>query len=224
MRRMQLMMAAINPGKAKGLEEVATHVDRWESKVLALLRDFNEELSEEMRAAILISMLPPDLQHALIQQADKINDYKSTRDRVTTIVEAKLALKNPDALGCDAVHWTTGHTEAWEEESSEACDVDAVNSKGGLFCYRCGGQGHIAAKCATPAPAKGKGKDGGKGGKAGGKGAGNKGKGKGEWNAGPREDRRWGDRGGYRRNISQPVGTGCPTPEKRRSISRQRTG
>ena len=84
MRGMQLMMTAINPGKAKGLE----------AKVLALSRDFNELLSEKMRAAILFSMLLPDLQHALIQQADKIEDYKSTRDRVATIVEAKLALKN----------------------------------------------------------------------------------------------------------------------------------
>ena len=173
MRGMQLMMAAINPGKAKGLEEVAIHIDRREAKVLALSRDFNELLSEKMRAAILISMLPPDLQHALIQQADKIEDYKSSRD----IVEAKLALKNLDAMECDAVHRSTGHAEAWED-NSEACDVDAVNSKSGLFCYRCGGQGHIAAKCATPAPTKGKGKEKGMGGKAEGKGGGNKGKGK----------------------------------------------
>ena len=108
MKGMQLMMAAINPGKAKGLEEVAIHIDRWEAKVLALSRDFNELLKEKMRAAILISMLPPDLQHALIQQADKIEDYKSTRDRVATIVEAKLTLKNPDAMECDAVHRSTG--------------------------------------------------------------------------------------------------------------------
>ena len=113
MRGMQLMMAAINPGKAKGLEEVAIHIDRWDAKVL-LSRDFNELLSEKMRAAILISMLPPDLQHALIQQADKIEDYKSTRDRVATIVEAKLELKNPDAMECDAVHRSTGHAEAWK--------------------------------------------------------------------------------------------------------------
>ena len=92
MSSMQLMMAASNPGKATGLEEVAIHIDSWEAKVLALSRDFNELLSENMRAAILISMLHPDFQHALIQQADKIEDYKSTRDRVATIVEAKLAL------------------------------------------------------------------------------------------------------------------------------------
>ena len=65
---------------------------------------------------------------------------------------------------------------------TDRAGVDAVNSKSGLFCYRCGGQGHIAAKCSTPAPTKGKGKDGGRVGKAGGKGGGNREKGKGEWN------------------------------------------
>ena len=70
MRGMQLMMTAINPGKAKGLEEVAIHIDRWEAHVLALSRDFSELHSEKMRASILISMLPADLQHALIQQAE----------------------------------------------------------------------------------------------------------------------------------------------------------
>ena len=84
-------------------------------------------------------------------------------------------------MECDAVHRSTGHAEAWGEDGSEACDVDVVNSKGGLFCYRCGGEDHIAAKCATPAPAKSKGKDGRKGVTAGCEGAGKKEKGKGEW-------------------------------------------
>ena len=116
--------------------DVATHIGGWEAKVLALSRDFNELLSEKMRAAILISMLPPDLQHTLVQQADKIEDYKSTRDRVATIVEAKLALKNPDAMKCVVVHLSNCHAEAWREEDSEAYDVDAVNSKGSTFCCR----------------------------------------------------------------------------------------
>ena len=154
------MMATINPGKAKRLEEVAAHIDRWEAKVLALSRDFNERLSDKMRSAILISMLPSDLQHALIQQADKFTDFKSTKDRVATLVEAKLALKSPDAMECDAVH-RSGRAGAEGEESSEAYnfDTDAVNCKRRVFCYRCGRQGHIAAMCAMPIPATGKGAD-----------------------------------------------------------------
>ena len=120
----------------------------------------------------------------MIQQADKFTDFKSTKDRVATIVEAKLALKSPDAMDCDTIHRASCQAVA-DDTGTEACDldVDAVNGKGGVFCYRCGGQGHIAAKCATPAPAKGgKGKGGGgKGGKPGGKGPNPKGSGKGDW-------------------------------------------
>ena len=184
MRGMQLLMAVISPGKARTLEEVSNHIDKWETKVLALTRDFKEDISDKMKAAILLSMLPSDLQHALIQQADKFGDYKSTKDRISTIVEAKLALKSPDAMDCDVVHKSSDPTRPEGDYHGEmyAGDIDAVSGKGGVFCYRCGGQGHIAAKCATPAPVKGKGKDGGgKGGKSGGKGANNKGKGKGEW-------------------------------------------
>ena len=185
MRGMQLMMAAVNPGKAKKLGEVSGHIDKWETKILALSRDFGEKISDKMKAAILVSMLPTDLQHTLVQQADKLSDYKSTKERVISIIEAKMALKDPDAMDCDAVRKSQVdvETEVDGQENYE-CDIDVVGGKGGPFCYRCGGQGHIAAKCGTPPPAKGsgKGKGGGKG-ERGGKGPGGKGgKGKGgDW-------------------------------------------
>ena len=109
-------------------------------------------LNETMRTAIC-----PQTSSALIQQADKFEDDNSTGDRVATIVEAKFALKNPDAMKCDAVHRSTDRAEAWGEDGSEACDVGAVNRKGGLFCYSCGGQGHVAAKCATTRSSQGQG-------------------------------------------------------------------
>ena len=51
----------------------------------------------------------------------KIEDYNSTRDRVSTIVESKLALKNPDAMVCDAVHLSTGHAEVWKTARLAMC-------------------------------------------------------------------------------------------------------
>ena len=53
------------------MEEVATHIDKWEAKVLALSRDFSEKLSDKMRFAILISVLPSDLQHAFVRRPDR---------------------------------------------------------------------------------------------------------------------------------------------------------
>ena len=43
--------------------------------------------------------------------------------------------------------------------------IDALGKSANIYCYRCGGQGHIAAKCASLEPVKGgKGQGKGKGG------------------------------------------------------------
>ena len=51
-----------------------------------------------MKAAILVSMLPKELQDNLVQQAKKMTDYKTTKDRIITIVEAKMALRDPTMM------------------------------------------------------------------------------------------------------------------------------
>ena len=138
MRGMQLMMATINPGKAKRTEDISGFIDKWETKVLALSRDFKETLSEKMRAAILISMLPPELQNTLVQQADKITDYKTTKDKIIGTVEAKLALKDPDSMDVDAVRppeEQTPYPYVQEHDHCEHLDIDAMG-KGGFQCYR----------------------------------------------------------------------------------------
>ena len=182
LRAMHLMLQVVNPGQAKNSKDIQNKIDKWESQVLALERDFSEKISSKMKAAIIISMLPGDLQDALIQQADKYEEYKSAKEKIVSIVEAKLAMRSPDEMDVDTIGSGEPHAE-WES-------LDAVG-KGGIYCYRCGGQGHIAAKCATPDPGKGKGKGktgfgiqsapkgdpkGGKGGPKGGKAGG-----KGEW-------------------------------------------
>ena len=96
MRGMQLLLATFNQGKAKKLDETIGFIDKWETKVLALSRDFNEKLSDQMKAAIVISIFPQDQQD--VQQADNITDFKTI-----TIVEAKMALKDPGMMDCDLV-------------------------------------------------------------------------------------------------------------------------
>ena len=178
LRAMQLLLQVVNPGKVKHLKDVPGLIDRWEIKVLALERDFKESLSPRMKAAILISMLPADLQDSLVQNAEKYHEYPSAKEKVLSIVEAKMSMRDPDAMDVDNLSAEATHG-SYEEE-----DIQALG-KGAMHCYRCGGLGHIAAHCATPEPTKGGGK-GSKGagkGKSKGKGFGNKGKGKGtgEW-------------------------------------------
>ena len=181
LRAIHLMLQIINPGQAKTPKEIQNKIDKWESQVLVLERDFKEKLSNKMKAAIALSMLPPEMRDSLIQQADKFEEYTTVREKIVSIVDAKLAMRSPDEMEVDIV--SPGETpEEWEP-------LDAVG-KGGIFCYRCGGQGHIAAKCATPDPGKAKGKGKSNFGpqvpakgaypKGGGKSP-NKGKGKGDW-------------------------------------------
>ena len=47
------MVAAANLGKAKKLSDVSNHIDKWETKVLVLSRDFSKKISEKMKAAVL---------------------------------------------------------------------------------------------------------------------------------------------------------------------------
>ena len=175
LRAMQLMLQVVNPGKAKNVKEIPGIVDKWETRVLALERDFKENVGSRMKAAILISILPNDIQDALIQHADKYEEYQPTKEKILSIVDAKMAMRSPDEMDVDAVGGHGGHPQG---EAAHDEEIDAVG-KGGIYCYRCGGQGHIAAKCGTPEPSKGKGK--GKGGGKGSKGGGKVGKGKGDW-------------------------------------------
>ena len=104
----------------------------------------------------------------MFQQPDEFESYGPTKERVIAMTEAKLAVKSPDEIGLDKL------TGTYEEEHNE---------EGGVYCYCCGGQGHIAAKFGPLEPQKGgkwKGgpNGGGKDGKRKGK---SKGKGKGAW-------------------------------------------
>jgi len=167
LRAMQLMIQVVNPGKSKHMKDIPSHIDRWEARVLALERDFKETVGSKMKAAILISMLPADLQNALIQQADKYEEYGPTKEKIISIVEAKLAMKSPDDMDVD---WLA--KEHWQEYGNQENDeeIDWLGKGGGIQCHRCGGLGHISKNCGSPEPAKGKAKGQGKNGKGDGKG------------------------------------------------------
>ena len=127
------MMAAISPGKAKGLEEVATHIDRWEAMVLALSRDLQREPQQEDEGSHLDLHAALNFQHALVQQAEKVQGLQEYQRQGRDHRGGEAG-----AQECDAVHQSTGHAEAWPEDGREAYDVDAVHSKGSVQLRRTG--------------------------------------------------------------------------------------
>ena len=162
-RGLQLMMSVVSPQKIKKGNKVLEMIERWEAKLLILERDFNEKLSDRMKAGVLLNMMPEDLQNSLTQQADKLEDFKVTKERVVSIMEAKNAL-NPDAMDTDNVTYEGGNDG--DDDFDEDGDIGAVHKDS--VCNRCGGKGHFARYCATPDPrGKGKGKGKGKDGKGG---------------------------------------------------------
>lgn len=77
------MLQIVNPGQAQCIKDLPNNVDKWETRVLAPERDFKEQVGSRMEAAILTSMLPSDLRDALIQQAEKYEEYAPTKKEST---------------------------------------------------------------------------------------------------------------------------------------------
>ena len=123
-RGLQLMMSVVSPKKVTKGNKVLEMIDRWETKVLALERDFNEKLSDKMKAGVQLNMMPGDLQNSFIQQADKLENFKMTKERVVSIMEAKNAV-HPDAMDTDNVNCES--YDNTDQDDAEEDDLGAVH-------------------------------------------------------------------------------------------------
>ena len=139
---------------------------RWRPRSWHWREIFNEMFSEMMRAAILISMLPPrppTRADPAGRQVRGLQDHQRQQSRPSWRPRAQEQWCHGVRRG-PPVNWSRGSLGARRQLAmSTRWTAKAVCSD--------------AADRATPAPAKGRKKDGGKAGKAGGKVAGNKEKG-----------------------------------------------
>ena len=145
---MQVMMSVVSPQKITKVNRVLEMIEGWETKVLALERDFNEKLSDKIKAGVLLFMMPGDLQNSVIQQADKLENFKMTKERVVSIMEAKNPL-HPDAMDTDNVNCYESYDNTDQDDGEEE-DLGAVHRDS--LCNRCGGKGHFARNCGTSDP------------------------------------------------------------------------
>ena len=99
------MAKVINLGRIKKGQNIATHIARWETQVNHLERDYSEKVSEGIRIGISISMVPEDLQEILLQQVDESTEYRTARDRMIMLVDARAKVNDPECHGRRHAFW-----------------------------------------------------------------------------------------------------------------------
>ena len=98
--KLQAFLKVVNPPKVKGELEVVSAISKWEAEVLALRKRFAAELDESLRIAILLSMLPTDMQDDLYRKGHvrESMSYDEVREHLLTVSNAKAQFGKPTPL------------------------------------------------------------------------------------------------------------------------------
>ena len=171
-RRLRCFMDVVQVTEVKDKREVNIAINVWLRKVAKLQTEFKESLSASLRTALLISMLPKDMQVAALQQVDMKEDSEDETvresvlmdiiEKVKSVINSEVARTTPQpmegvtigalkAAGQQAAEqgeWAWGWPQ--EEQYEHYTEIDAI---GNGECFSCGEKGHRAAECP-----KGKGK------------------------------------------------------------------
>ncbi len=131
-------------------EEVLSALVRWEAMISTLARDHKEVLSERVRTALLVRILPDKLQGRVHEQLDRLTTYKSVYDKVVSLAQSS-AKYTGDEMDCNYMaDWGGTEYESGSEHTEyHHSQVEDINSLGKGGCFRCGGFGHIARDCST---------------------------------------------------------------------------
>ena len=183
-RALMAMMAVMNPKKVKDVRDLSQAVEEWEIKLKSLKLEHDVPINDQIKVALLTSMVPGDLQDYIFQWTDTSATFESTTDKVLNLARNRATMARPTPMEVDRAGFEDWHEDScgeWHE--GEEIEVDYVGGAGSGCCHRCGGFGHFARECGTP-KGKGKGESGNGKGKYGGKGEG-KGASKGWQKGGP---------------------------------------
>lgn len=152
-------------------KDVQAGLITWEAQLLQLERDHNETLSEKIKRAFLMNVLPSAMQSKVMEHLDRLKSYKEVREKVisfcSSVEDTDIGvLEEPSPAQDQWEGWWLDENNGWRApEPAEEMPFD-IQGLADMTFRTCGGKGHMARDCPTPSKPKG----GGKGGKAGGKG------------------------------------------------------
>jgi hypothetical protein len=184
--RMVKMLGEVTaPPRVTKMGEIESAISKWEQKARVMEREFDQKFHDALKMAIVINMVPNDIQEFVYGSMEKDSTYDAIVTKIKLLAGNKMAMTRggpvpmdvglvgehgDGAEGCDGDHRYLGSNCNYGSEWGEA-DVDAVGFH--TQCYGCGGWGHTKRDCPSVAGGKGKGggaPGGGKGDPKGGKG------------------------------------------------------
>lgn len=92
-------------------------MEEWGLKVLRLEREHGEKISDRMRMALLLSMVPDDLQDLIYQQAGSIQSYDDARGRLKGIVQNRVMRSQATPMDIGRIGSENGGSnDGWDDE------------------------------------------------------------------------------------------------------------
>ena len=122
----------VNPTQIKSMKDVVSGINKWESRIASLKMRYGEDLNENLKTAIFMSMMPKECQDLILAKScsNKKIGYSEIRDYIMGLSHGKEQLIHPTLMDIGGMN----------QEAAEG-DIDAV-SKDKIKCHNCGGFGH----------------------------------------------------------------------------------
>ena len=143
-RLILLINEVVSPPRIKGAQQVEVDLSKWLAKVKILSCQFNQKLNDCILIAILVQMLPPNVQDFITMNIQKSWTLHDVLDKIRCIIGNRVSTVS------GPVPMDVGEIDYYEAEIFEE-EVGAVGMH--VQCFKCQGWGHLGRE----RPSKGKG-------------------------------------------------------------------
>ena len=95
---LQAFLEVVNPPQIKKIQDIVAMVHKWESRVAALKRRYQEDINDKIRLAILLGMLPQEYQDMIMQTSvlkEGKMKYEPARDHVLNLSTQRMQMSKP---------------------------------------------------------------------------------------------------------------------------------